>query len=71
MWRKTLIQPIMKLRQLLCKSVSSSIYLKTPSVNDVLNVINSLDLNKSLGHDNLSSYFLRVASTIVAPACVN
>ena len=31
-------------------------------------MINSLNLNKSVGHDNLLPYFLRVASTILAPA---
>ena len=33
-------------------------------------MINSLNLNKSLGHDNLLPYFVRVASTILAPPSV-
>ena len=36
---------------------------------DPLNMINSLNLNKSMSHDNLSPYFLRVASTIAALSC--
>ena len=55
-------------RQFLSKSVSSSIYMEPPRVNEVLNMINSLNLNKSVGHDNLLPYFLKVASTILAPA---
>ena len=55
-------------RQFLSKRVRSSIYMEPPRVNEVLNMINSLNLNKSVGHDNLSPYFLRVASTILDPA---
>ena len=55
-------------RQFLSKRVSSSICTEPPRVNEMLNMINILNLNKSLGHDNLSPYFLRVASTILAPA---
>ena len=42
--------------------------MQPPRVYDVLNMRNSLNLNKSVGHNNLSPYFLRVASTILAPA---
>ena len=37
-------------------------------VNEVINLINSLNLNKALGHDNMSPYFLRIASSTLAPA---
>ena len=39
-------------RQFLSKTVSSSIYMEPPIINEVLNLINSLNLNKSLDHDN-------------------
>ena len=42
--------------------------MEPPRVNEVLNMITSLNLNKSVGHDNLSPYLPRVASTILAPA---
>ena len=42
--------------------------MEPPKVNKVLNMINFLNLNKSVGHDNLSPYFLKVASTILAHA---
>ena len=42
--------------------------MEPPRVNEVLNVIISLNLHKSVGHDNISSYFLRVASSNIAPA---
>ena len=48
--------------------ISSTIYMDPPRVNEVLNVINSLNLHKSVGLDNISSYFLRVTSGNLAPA---
>ena len=55
-------------RQFLSNSVRSSIYKQPPRVNDVLNMINSLNLNKYVDHNTLSPYFLRVAFIILAPA---
>ena len=48
--------------------INSKIYLKLLRINEVINVINSLKLHKSVSHDNISSYFLRVASSNLAPA---
>ena len=42
--------------------------MEPPRVNEVLNVINFLNLHKSVGHDSISSYFLRLASSSLAPA---
>ena len=33
--------------------VSLSIFVDPPQVNEVINIINSLNLNKSVGHDNI------------------
>ena len=41
--------------------------MEPPRTNEALNVINSLNLHKSVGHDNISSYFLRMASSNLAP----
>ena len=41
--------------------------MEPPRVNEVFNLINSLSLHKSIGHDNIPSYFLKVASNIMAP----
>ena len=43
-------------------------YMEPPRVNEVINLINLLNLCKSVGHDNISPYFLQVASNILAPA---
>ena len=43
-------------------------YMEPPRVNEVINLINSLNLRKLVGHDNISPYFLQVASNILAPA---
>ena len=48
--------------------VKSSIYFDPPRINEVINLINSLNLSKGVGHDNIAPYFLRVASNILAPA---
>ena len=55
-------------KQFLRNRISSTIYIEPPRVNEVLNVINSLNIYKSVGHDNISSYFLCVASSNLAPA---
>ena len=47
--------------------ISSSIFLDIPSYAEISNVINSLSMNKAVGHDNIPSYFLRIASTILVP----
>ena len=57
-------------RQFLGKRGSSSISTEPPRVNEMLNMINSLNLNKSVGRDNLSLYFFKVVSTILPPPCV-
>jgi len=33
----------------------------------VINLINSLKINKAVGHDNIPSYFLRIGVNILAP----
>ena len=47
--------------------VKSSIFMEPPRVNEVKNLMNSLNLRKSVGHDNISSYYLRIASDILSP----
>ena len=48
--------------------VKSSMYFDPPRINGVLNLINSLNSSKAVGHDNIAPYFLRVASNISALA---
>ena len=48
--------------------VKSSIYFDPPRINEVINLINSLNLSKTVGQDNIAPHFLRVASNILAPA---
>ena len=51
----------------LSNRVSDSIFLKSPCATEIRNVILSLNTNKVVGHDDISAYFLKVASTIIAP----
>ena len=48
-------------------SVSNSIFLDPPQPMEIFNTINSLNLNKACGHDNISPYFLRLGNEVLAP----
>ena len=39
-------------------------YLK---LSEIINAINDLNINKAIGYDRISPYFLRIGSTILAP----
>jgi len=46
--------------------------MEPPRQAEVTNLINSLNLHKAVvGHDNISPYYLRIASTILALALCN
>ena len=55
------------LSQYLEQRVSPSIYLDVPNLSEIINAIQALSLNKSIGHDNIAPYYLRIASSILAP----
>ena len=55
------------LSQYLEQRVSSSIYLDVPNLSEIINAIQALSLNKSIGHDNIPPYYLRIASCFPAP----
>ena len=49
------------------EQVSPSIYLDVPNLSEIINAIQALRLNKSIGHDNIPPYYLHIASSILAP----
>ena len=49
------------------KRVSSSIYLNIPNRTEIFNPIYSLKNNKAVGHDDISAFFLRIASSVIIP----
>ena len=51
----------------LTSRISSSIFLDIPSMTEINNVISSLNIYKSYGHDQIPPYFLRIASPVVTP----
>ena len=55
------------LSQYLEKRVSPSIYLDVPDLPETINAIQARSLNKAIGHGNIPPYYLRIASSIVAP----
>ena len=46
-------------RDYLSNRVSSSIFLDSPSLSEIVKSIQSLNMNKALGHDNILHYFLK------------
>ena len=42
--------------------------MELPRINKVINVTNSLNLRKLVGHNNILSYFLLLSSSNLAPA---
>ena len=51
----------------LAKRVSESMYLESANINEIVNTILSLKVNKAVGHDKIPAYFLKFAAFIVAP----
>ena len=49
------------------RHVFPSIYLDVNNLTEIINVINSLNINKAVDYDSISSFFLRTASTTLAP----
>ena len=54
-------------RDYLFNRISSSIFLDSPSLSEIVKSIQSLNMNKAVGHDNISPFFLKIACDIVAP----
>ena len=55
------------LSQYLEQRVSPSICLDVPNLSEIINAIQALSLNKSIGHDNIPPYYLCIASSTLAP----
>ena len=47
--------------------ISPSICLDTPSPTEIQSAVHSLNLNKAIGYDNISPFFLSSASTVITP----
>ena len=47
--------------------MSQTIVLEPPQPIEVFNAINSLNLHKASGYDNISSFFLRLGNEMLAP----
>ena len=44
-----------------------SIYLDSPNLNEIINSMCAFNVNKTIGHDNIPSFFLRIAAYIISP----
>ena len=56
-----------KFSKYLSQRSSSSMYLEPPRYNEVYNLIHSLGLHKSSGHDNIHSYYIQIACDAITP----
>ena len=48
------------------KRTASSFFLEPPTVNEIAELICSLNVNKAVGQDNISSFFLKTAPFVIA-----
>ena len=50
-------------KKCLTKNVSKSVYLNSPTHNEILNLMMSLNDNKAVGHDNIPAFFPKNSQT--------
>ena len=48
------------------KRTTSSFFLVSPTVNEIVELICSLNVNKAIGNDNISTFFLKTAPFVIA-----
>ena len=49
------------------QKAASSMFLEPPRHSEEFNILHSLHLRKSSGHDNIDSYFIRIACNVLTP----
>ena len=54
-------------RSFLKNSVSDLMVLDPPQPNEIYNSINTLNIHKACGYDDIFSYFLRLGNEVLAP----
>ena len=54
-------------KDFLINRVTSTIFLEPASINEILNIINELNINKAAGYDDISCYFIKLSSTVLTP----
>ena len=54
-------------KDFLINRVKSTIFLEPASVNEILNIINELNVNKAAGYDDISYYFIELSSSVLTP----
>ena len=53
-------------KNFLKKRTASSFFLEPPTVNEIVELICSLNVNKAVGHDNIPPFFLKTAPFVIA-----
>ena len=48
------------------RTSSHSFFLEPPTVNEIVKLICSLNVNKAVGHDNIPPFFLKTAPFVIA-----
>ena len=46
---------------------SSSVFLETPKLDEIIDSLKSLSVNKAVGQDNIPAFFIKTANLIIAP----
>ena len=54
-------------KDFLINRVTSTIFLEPASVDEILNIINELNINKAAGYDDISCYFIKLSFSVLIP----
>ena len=60
------MQPNESFKIYLKKRTASSFFLEPPTVNEIVELICSFNVNKAVGHDNIPPFFLKTAPFVIA-----
>ena len=58
--------PSDRFKSYLKNRVSSSMFLEPPNISEVVALMQALDVNKAVGHDNIPAFFIKVSKFVTA-----
>ena len=59
--------PSNRLKIYLKNRVSSSMFLEPPNISEIVVLMQALDMNKAVGHDNIPAFFIKVSKFVITP----
>ena len=65
--RKISTLPSNRFKSYLKNRVSSSMFLEPSNISEIVALMQALDVNKAVGHDNIPAFFIKVSKFVIAP----